>query len=328
MKKLTPKDILEIVEANSSFIVTAHVNPDGDSIGSSYGFAYFLKGLGKKVQVRMNDDVPGYLSYLVEDSRLDKLEKADVLFVLDVNTPDRVGDIYAELKESAEKVYVIDHHQEPKQEFDGIYQDVGASSTCEMIWRIAREKREAINGYDEKLKKLMAQALLNGIYTDSGFFSYPRTDQELFSFAGELTGLGADPMAISKNVNQTKKKSTLKLLGLALSKTEYLEGDKLAIVALDEKDFSEAGASREDKEGLVNYGLSIESVEISAFLYKTESDHEPRVSLRSKDIAVDGLARSFGGGGHMHAAASKFPGQSFAEAKSNLIKALVELVNG
>lgn len=317
-------------------VVTAHISPDGDAIGSVTGLSSFLNMIGKDAYVVLHDKIPSYLSYLDKEGKVFSLEEneasqgkiehlfetADTIIVCDLNNLHRTGGVSSLIDDSKATKIVIDHHQEPKEFADYYYVDTDASSTCQMIARLIINQFNKPGFIENEFQiEEMATSLYTGIFTDSGGFAYPRTTKELLTIAGQLVDWGADPVDISKKINQSKSKGAIRLLGRALDKMQLLKDESRGLISLSRNDFHECHSSSEDKEGIVNYPMQIESVKISCLITEMP-DGIVKVSLRSKDLAVNGLAKKYGGGGHLYAAACRFEDKSLEEVSSLMTREL------
>jgi phosphoesterase RecJ-like protein len=167
--------------------------------------------------------------------------------------------------------------------------DPEACATAEMIFRFAREARV-------KLSPDMATCLYTAVLTDTGSFGYSGTSERTFALAQELVHAGANPVAIAQSVYFSNPTAKMRLLGAAL--TNLHRDGALAWMYVTRDDMERSNALEEHTEGLVNYALAIEGVEVALF-FRELSNQRFRVSLRSKGgVNVAKIAEHFGGGGH------------------------------
>ena len=158
-----------------------------------------------------------------------------------------------------------------------------------MIFRLAREANVA-------LSPEVATCLYTAVLTDTGSFGYAGTSERTFVLAQELVRAGADPVAIAQNVYFSNPTAKMRLLGAALNNLH--RDAALAWMNVTREDMDRTNALEEHTEGLVNYALAIEGVEVALF-FREMPDHRYRVSLRSKGaVNVATIAEHFGGGGH------------------------------
>lgn len=302
-------------------VISTHVNPDGDAIGSALGLWNALTERGKTVTVVNHSPTPSNLRFLhgAEHIRVFHPEtdfslvtSADLICILDVNNPARLEDVgHAVLAAQCLKM-VIDHHREPK-EFADIYAiDTDASSACEMIARLL-----ILGGY--KISAATATALYTGIMTDTGNFRFPRTDAELHRLTANLIKSGADPVMIYDRVFNSGSLARTKLLGKALAGVETFYGGKLCVMTVRHSYFEETGAHIEDTEGFVQSTLSIGGVVMGIMF--VELSGVIKISVRSKgEVSAVNVAKEFGGGGHFNAAAARLHGTTLEDAQKLVIE--------
>ena len=282
-------EVLNQIGRRKKFILTSHARPDGDAVGSALACCQILRSMGKQAEVVLSDGVPGiYRPLPYADSVLHYVEQApdaEAAIILEC-------DGIARTKLSGlDKHYVIniDHHDTAHPFGDVNWIDPNACATAEMIFRLAREA-------DVKISPEVATCLYTAILTDTGSFCFTGTTQRTFALAQELVKCGADPVKIAQSVYFSTQLSKMRLLGAALG-TLHREG-RLAWMHVTHKTMELCESQEEDCEGLVNYALAIEGIEVALF-FREQSEGGFRVSLRSKGaVNVAKVAETFGGGGH------------------------------
>jgi bifunctional oligoribonuclease and PAP phosphatase NrnA len=213
----------------------------------------------------------------------------------------------------------IDHHQSGKPFANVNWIDPSACATAEMIYKLSREA-------GVKLTAQMATCLYTAVLTDTGSFCFAGTNPNTFALAEELVRAGADPVRIAQSVYFSNPTSKMRLLGAALSTLE--REDKLTWMHVTQQEMQRFEALEEDCEGLVNYALGIERVEIAAFFREIEGGRW-RVSLRSKgNVPVRPIAESLGGGGHECASGFSLQGSLDEVSKEVLAKLRTALGEG
>ncbi|MEX2597735.1 MAG: bifunctional oligoribonuclease/PAP phosphatase NrnA [Salibacteraceae bacterium] len=313
-KKLTVKyDLLkELFESKKSIVISTHRSPDGDAIGSSIGLYHVLIQLGHEVTVLVPDAFPHFLEWMdgtdeiivfenQEDSAKQLIKTADVLFCLDYNRLDRVGEMGEFLKQASAFSILIDHHIDPDTSFEFILSDTKASSTAELVYRFLSEMNWL--GY---LNLSIAEALYAGIMTDTGSFKYNSTTAETHRIAAKLIDQGMFPDKVHSAIFDTNSIQRLQLIGYALSKKMTVdEGKGISIIGLSLGEKNRFKYKKGGTEGLVNYGLSVKGIKMAIFL--SEELSITKLSIRSKgDLDVNKIAREhFNGGGHKNAAGGK-----------------------
>ena len=297
-----------IVKNNNSFLLTTHVNPDADAIGSEIALYFVLKELGKKVSVINYTETPYNLTFLDVDNVIEKFDpekhaslfdETDVLIALDFNRSDRVIKMQSYFNNSKKYKVCIDHHQDPENFADAFFTGIEYAATGHILYKFIEETGIV------KLNKYIADALYAAIMTDTGSFRFDRTTPEIHLITAKLLENGADPTEIANKIYDESKFGKIKLLGLALSTiTLYGEEQKIAYMTITKEVIDQTGALENDTDGFVNMCLSIENV-VMGLLFM-ELNEGFKVSFRSKgSIPVHKLASEFGGGGHLNASGAR-----------------------
>jgi len=282
-------EVLNQIGRRERFVLTSHARPDGDAIGSVLACSQILRSMGKHADVFLFDGVPQiyrplpFADSVQQVSRIPEDYEAAIILECDSLQRTRL--------EGLERKYLIniDHHLSAKPFAHVNWIDPHACATAEMIFRLGREA-------GVKLNSDIATCLYTAVLTDTGSFSFVGTNERTFALAQELVRAGADPVSIAQNVYFSNPTSKMRLLGAALGRL-HRDGN-LAWMYVTRDDMDRSAAMEEDCEGLVNYALAIEGIEVAIFLREL-TDRRFRVSLRSKGaINVAHIAEMFGGGGH------------------------------
>lgn len=302
------KKLTDIIFANQSFLITTHVNPDADAIGSEIAFHKLLSVLGKKSKIVNHSETPYNLKFLDSDNIIEKydeavhkslLDSSDVLVALDFNRADRTVSMQRAFSESKQLKICIDHHQDPEDFVDFKFLDIDYAATGHILFDFIR-KTKIIN-----LNKDIAAPLYAAIMTDTGSFRFERTTADLHRLIAELLDTGIDPTDIYDQLYDESKLSKIKLLGRCLSSLKLISNDLIGYMILTQKDFDELSAMESDTENFVNFIISIESVKVGLLFIELKNGF--KVSFRSKGkIPANKLAGVFGGGGHLNAAGARF----------------------
>ncbi|QAA83123.1 bifunctional oligoribonuclease/PAP phosphatase NrnA [Aequorivita sp. H23M31] len=313
MDKKTTQTVKELLSKPQKIVVIGHKNPDGDAIGSCLGLSFFLKSLGHSPTVLMPNDFPDFLKWMpgVDDILIyekekqkstELLEKTDLIFTLDFNSLDRVGDLQEPLEKSEAIFMMIDHHQQPSDYAVATFSDVGMSSTCEMVFHFMDALDEK-----ERLTQEIATNLYTGIMTDTGSFRFSSTTPTTHRIIAQLIEAGADGALIYQNIYDTNSPERMKLLGVALNNLIILPEFKTAYITLTQKELDDHDFKKGDTEGFVNYALSVDNVVFAAIFIENKQENIVKMSLRSKgDFSVNDFARNhYNGGGHINAAGGK-----------------------
>ena len=310
--------VVELIEQKHRFMITAHVRPDGDSLGSSLALYWILKALEKDAVVIMRDRVPrAYRSLPGADDVVvlpEVTEMFDGAFVIECSDMDRPGLIGLE----KQHVVNIDHHSTTALFGNVNWIDSTASAVGEMVYNLC--KALGVTPTRE-----IATCVYTALLTDTGSFHFSNTTERTFKIASELVKRGVEPAKVSQALFYSYPYSKIKLLGLALATLERDASGHVATVRVSLADMAEADASEEDADGIVNYALSIGEVDAVAFFKELEPDLY-RVSLRSKGkINVARVAERFGGGGHKNASGCTLRGP-LDETSAEVVERLKEAV--
>ncbi len=310
-----------IILSNNSFLITTHVNPDADAIGSEIAFYQILKALGKKSYIINHSETPYNLKFLDVDNVIrqfnlddhsELFNKVDVLVALDFNRNSRTVSMQKSFRESKAIKICIDHHQDPEKFVDYEFIDTDYSATGEIIFNLITETKIV------PLTKEIAEPIYAAIMTDTGSFRFERTTAKLHRKIATLLETGINPTEIYDKIYDQSKFSKIKLLGKALNSIQLLAEGRIAFMIITQKDFDETGAIESDTENFVNYNLSIENVVLGLLFIELKNGF--KVSFRSKGkIAVNKLASEFGGGGHTNAAGARFFNQKLTDEMINHI---------
>jgi len=305
--KACPKVVELILEAlgNASTVcIVGHIRPDGDCIGSQLGLALALEQAGKEVTVWNEDVVPDKLRFLDPEKRVRKPSSGrhfDVVIATDCAAFERLGRCGDHI--AARNCFInIDHHASNTKYADINWVSPREPSTGELIFDLCQWA-----GW--KITPPIANCLFTAVSTDTGSFQYPSTTPDTLETAAELVERGAELGRICQEVYQSYPLTRVKLLRHVYSKFRLTHGNRTAYFWLRQRDYTRAGASTEESEGLIDHIRAIEGVEV-ALVFEEAGEQLTRVSWRSKDPKVDvaAIAQQFGGGGHKAAAGARIPG--------------------
>lgn len=293
-------EVLRELTASEHFLVTIHVNPDGDAIGSLLGMTRLLESLGKRAVPVSHDPVFERYMFLEGADKVRTVEQAkkegpfDAMVILDAGAFDRIGDVQTLLNDDM-KVVNVDHHISNDGFGKASWIDTEASATCEMMVELYRHAGVAIEAD-------VAEMLYTGIMTDTGRFRFSNTSARVFASCANLVARGADPARITEMIYFRSDPQVLRVMGHVLARYELTPGREVAISWLED---SEEGT---DTEGFVDMLMSIEGVEVAVML-RPVGKEQYKASFRSTgDVNVSELAMEFNGGGHAKAAGGRLEG--------------------
>lgn len=315
------QELKRMLNAAQNIVITCHVSPDGDAIGSSLGFMHLLRKWGKNARVVTPDMLPPSLTFLpgtkdiVVFTRQELMAKhlidnADLIICLDFNALYRIDRLAPVIADSCAKKVMIDHHLDPEGFADLQISHPEMSSTCELLFHVIY-----FMGMKRLISQWSAMCIYTGMMTDTGNFTYNSNNPDLYIIIAELLRRGIDKDNIYNVAINTFSEERIRLTGYALSeKMELFPESGGALIVLNHDELVKYRYQRGDTESLVNRPLSIPGINWSFFL--RDDVEYIKVSARSTgDFAVNGYCEQyFGGGGHKNAAGGEYRG-SLEEAK-------------
>ncbi len=320
-------EFIALVRSHQSFVLTTHVNPDGDALGAEIGLAEWLLSIGKDVHVINHSPTPYNYLFLDQPEPIieqfeaprhsEILSSAEIILVLDVNDPERTRSISPFVQAVKKEIAVIDHHLNPKEFASHYFIDMDACSTGELIMRLIQAAQPVLGGI---ISEKGATALYVAIMTDTGSFRFPRTTAAVFRMCADLLELGADPVRTYHEVYNTSPPGRLQLIRDSLSSLEYHYDGRMAFQRILQSDLHAADAMEEDVDGLVQLPFQVKGIVLSVFLLELEQGW--KVSTRSKDnVSAADFAKMFGGNGHFNAAGARVREErSLDEMKRHIVE--------
>src|SRR5216110_1058435 len=301
----TFEQIGRVLREHQRFAILSHVRPDGDALGSQLALALSLQQLGKDVRVWNEDGMLEKYSFLPRAELLTKppstADDVDVAIALDTAIQNRLGTTFAAVRSA--KIWInIDHHLSNPGYGDLVIVDPSAPATGEIIFDLIKSQGLPLN-HD------IAENLYAAISTDTGSFQYPKTSARTFEIAAELVRTGLDVGRLSQQLYENYPRRRLELLRELLRTMRFQQEDRVASFGLTLKTAAELGVIPEDNEGLIDHLRAVRGVIVAVF-FEELSDGKVRVSMRSKDEAVDvcAICQKFAGGGHALAAGARVRG--------------------
>ena len=284
-------------------LISGHLSPDGDSLGSMVALARLLTNAGHEAFATADVNAlgkPGFMEgadALVPVRKLRRQKKFDLFVAVDCSSFDRMP---PEVRPVAEKLpsVCIDHHVTNDGSFgDAQIVDPSASSAGELVWRLAK-------WCEWPLDRASAEALWVALVTDTGRFAYDATSPRTLRAAGDLLKHGVRTAMINDVLFGSFSRKTIGLKRLAWRSLHIWKNRKVAEVSLTRDDFREVRGNKADVEDVIEIPRSVAKNEIALFFYQIpDRTKETRCSIRTRgDWDATVLAAKFGGGGHRKAA--------------------------
>jgi bifunctional oligoribonuclease and PAP phosphatase NrnA len=317
-------ELHKLIAKSNNIIITTHINPDGDALGSALAMYFYLKGKNKNPMVFISGEIPFNMEFLPGIEKVINYEKtpvhddiinSDLVIVVDLNDLGRLRQLSESIMESKAPKAVIDHHTNPHDFADIYIVDTESSSTGQLIWQVFKSDPQFV------LSKDIASLLYVAIMTDTGSFRFPRTTGDLHRVIADLIDGGADPVSLYEKVYNNNPFRTMKLLGEAFYGMELYSEGKLCLMKITAVMLERAGAVEDDIENFVEKTLSIRGVVLGILITEIKERNEIRMSFRSKgNYSARDIAVHFGGGGHFHAAGARVSGKKLEELAGEIIE--------
>ena len=298
-REITPEETLDCLRERDDYLIITHSSPDGDTLGSAFGLAGILNGMGKRAEVINGESVPARFSYLGALSDTDSAEGKTVIAV-DVADVKLVSGTAAELIKSAE--LCIDHHPTNKKYAPRLLLDGKAAACCEMIAKL---------GYAADLvTEKVATALYTGIATDTGCFVFSNVTAETHKIAAMLIESGADAEFVNRLIFDTRSKARMFLESVALKNLKYAFDGKCAYTVMDYDVLHSPESDMSELDAIASIPRTVEGVTVG-FTLKGREKGKFKVSVRSyPPVNASKVCAAFGGGGHESAAGCEIEGSA------------------
>jgi len=312
------KTIKTAINKFDRFLISSHINPEGDSIGSQVALAILLKKLNKEVLILNESPLPHVLQFVkgIEGILKEPPRNFDFQVAVILDCPDisRIGGVLKYITED-KLVMNIDHHVSNKNFGKYNWVEEKRSSAGEMIF-------ELFKAFKVKIEHDEALAMYVAIMTDTGSFKYTNTTPITHRIIAELMDTGIKPYDIYTRIYETTTLQDINLLAEALKTLRMSDDKKIAWMWITKEMLKNTKASLEGTEGIINFARSIEGIEIAMLFRETGTENRIKVSFRSKGrVDVNKLASFFDGGGHATASGATIFGKTLEVEKKVLKKA-------
>lgn len=307
------KDLEKLGERISSLdriIVTTHLNPDPDGIGSQIAMESLLRRMGKEVVLLNSDPVPERLQFLDPGNKIQNLtdnpefeppwEGESFVIILDTSDPDRIGRVGRFFNTGVTNWIVIDHHDHGISDSFQKFQFSDLGSTSEVMY-------ELMTSMNQNPSPEEARGLYTGICADTGHFRFRKTSPRTHTIAAELLKSGIHPDEITEKLQFQAPINRLKLRKILYNSLQIHESNRIAWMCLEANQMADLGLSTDDLEGFVNE--LIEPVEIVVgVLFSERGPEKTKMSMRSKgEVDLVPMVQNRGGGGHRNACGVMLP---------------------
>jgi len=289
---------------SQNILITSHVRPDGDALGSEAAVYHLLKRIKKNPKIYNSSPLPWEFNFLNEenifhhynsDQDKETLKEFDIAVVLDVGSFSRLGELGDDLKKSGIPVICLDHHPIRSHEFEYEVVDVKAAATSSLIYELIMETNPHLMNLD------IANAIWVGIMTDTGSFRFENTTPKTMKIAARLLDFGVTPGALYRHIYENKLPEQMRLLGMVLQNVKYECDGKLAWFFITQEMANKAGARIEEVDGYTDFVRTTYGVEVAIMFLEREAENI-RLNFRSKgNVIINEIAKNHNGGGHAFA---------------------------
>lgn len=310
------KTALEFLKTHDNYTILTHKSPDGDTLGSGFGLCQYLRGIGKKANVKNTEPFPERYDFLYENYYEMDFEEKTVVAV-DIADTNLLGD---NLKEYADKVDLcIDHHISNHFYAKDTLLDASASAACLVIYQMLKE-----GGCE--ITKQIATCLYTGISTDTGCFKFENTIPAAHIAAAELLPM-VDYAAINRKMFDLKSRGRLMIEKAVMSDMEFYLDNKVSLITVTTALMQSSGVDEAEFDGLASLTMQIEGV-VAGVTIKQRGENRYKISVRSTpEVDASAVCVTLGGGGHKRAAGCEIFG-TLDEAKRTIINAIKAHLDG
>lgn len=310
------------------FILTSHIRPDADALGSELGMAGVLRALGKHVRIVNGQSTPPNLKFLDPagdikaigvDVTAEQLADAEALIVLDTSAWAQLGPMGDVVRATKAKKFVVDHHLSEDDLGAESFKDTSAEATGRLV-------TDAAAALGVKLTPEIATPLFAALATDTGWYRFQSTSPGTYRCAATLVEAGAVPAQIYKQLYEQESLARIHLIGCVLARAEAELGGRLIHTYVALEDFAKTGAQPTDTEDVINMTLQVAGTEV-AVIGVEQAGGAVKFSFRSrptasgKQLDCRHMAEKFGGGGHKAAAGATLR-EPLADARTKVLAAV------
>ncbi len=297
-----------LVEKAQNIVITTHIHPDADGIGSEIALCMALKSIGKNAICVNEEKLMDRYRYLDPDNVVisfeeyqSKKDKIDLFIVTDTNSLERIGAKMQTLTPHSKNLLFIDHHPAPKQLAAIHCIDTTQAATGQLVGTL-------IESLGVSFTREMALPLYTAILIDTSSFRYPTVTGDTHRILSKLLDTGIQPPEAYNFIYGTKEISYMQFLGVVLSSAQSVDNGKIAWIKLTEDQLKQYDVDTEDTHGFINHLLILNNIKVACMFRKV--GEQVKISFRSAgDIDVGVIAQALGGGGHDHSAATIIEGE-------------------
>mgnify|MGYP006184218239 FL=1 len=320
--KINWNKLTELISKSNNILLSTHINPDGDGLGSEVAMYYYIKSLNKNCRIINISDLTDKYEFLNKNNIIEQFNKTshdswisncDCAIIFDIGNYTRLGEISEVLDDNNITSISIDHHPSDDSFFDFRCLDVSAPATGYLVWKYLKTIHYDLT-YD------MAEGLYAALITDTGSFRYNSTTPDCHVMAKEILETGIKPYHVYSSIYEQRTISQVQLLGAVIDSLRIV--NEFAVIRISTDMLKDCNATLEDVDGFTDFMRSIKGVEVS-FMISQINNNKFRINFRSRGkYIINDIAAYFNGGGHKLAAGATVENSSFDEIENIIIKML------
>ncbi len=320
--KIDWNQLTELINKSNNILLSTHINPDGDGLGSEVAMYYYIKSLNKNCRIiNISDLVDKYeflnknniIEQFNQDSHESWVSNCDCAIIFDIGDYTRLGKISEILRDNNVICASIDHHPSEDNFFDFRCLDISAPATGYLVWQYFKL-------LDYNLTYDIAEGLYAALITDTGSFRYNSTTPDCHLMAKDILEAGVKPYDVYSYIYEQRTIPQVKLLGTVIESLRII--DEFASIRISLDMLKNCDATLEDVDGFTDFMRSIKGVEVS-FMISQITNSKFRINFRSRGkYIINDIAAHFNGGGHKLAAGATVENSSFDEIENTIINML------
>lgn len=325
------QDLITALSSRRRVLVTTHVRPDGDALGSVAAMVLAMRKAGIAAEVLLLSHLPSKYAFIFQENQIPFIdvekgwpepfpfERYDGLLVVDTGTWSQLPGLKERIANWDAPRLVLDHHLTQESWATQKLVVTEAAAAGEIV-------AELLEQWGIAFDAAIATCLFVAVTTDTGWFQFSNTRPFTLRLGATLLEAGVDMDRVYKLLYQNERAARVRLQTRTMQSMELLAGERLAVMSVGRDDFKVTGANVPDTENLINIPLQIQTVEVSILISEPLDFGPTRVSLRSKGkVDCARFAEQFGGGGHARAAGLKIDAPA-AQARQRVVDAMLAVL--
>ena len=320
--KIDWNNLNKLINESNNILLSTHINPDGDGLGSEVAVYHYIKSLNKNCRIiNISGLIDKYeflnknniIEQFNKDAHVSWISKCDCAIIFDIGDYSRLGKISKIIKDNTVKCISIDHHPSEDSFFDFRCLDISAPATGYLVWQYFKSINYELT-YD------IAEGLYAALITDTGSFRYNSTTPDCHVMAKEILETGVKPYDVYSSIYEQRTLPQIKLLGAVIDSLKIV--DEFASIRISLDMLRNCDATLEDVDGFTDFMRSIKGIEVS-FMISQINNNKFRINFRSRGkYIINDIAAHFNGGGHKLAAGAMVENSSFDEIEDTIINML------